>query len=230
MVSDYSKNEPDIHRVIERNPWIIEDRFMSFRSNKSIQTTLKTLFGISTTDPLVTKKPDFFFVLSDPSMADYLFVELKGPDQLLNRDKQAQATRDATTFLAARPGRAHVILIGTEFELHAHVDKRLKATDYTFEAILYKDLIDRARARIAYLDDATSHEEEELVRIVIEKNEEDLARLVGLPIGGDDILASEGPMMLPFGSGSATGTTGAAAASGPAPGDLDASAGPIPLD
>ena len=193
-VADYEKNEPDIHSIIEANPWIVHDRFMAFRSNKMIRTTLRELFSIGTTDPAARRKPDLFFILADPGVPEFLFVELKGPDQMLVRDAQSQATRDAKTFLDANRGRAHVILVGTEFATDSHVDGPFNAPDYSFEAITYKDLIRRARSRLAYVNEATSGEEEALITAVYEAGEAELRELVGLS-DGDDVMDSDDPQV-----------------------------------
>lgn len=185
--ADYEKNEDSMHRILESNPWIIAEQFVSFRSNKMIRTTLREVFGINSDLPSAAKKPDFFFVLGDPTgtathaqFPGYLFVELKGPDQPLDREKWEQATRDATTFVEEKGGYAHVVLIGTRFAPKPRFDKEMQTKTYSFESMTYDDLISRARARLGYFKSMSDGDEEKLVTRAHELMEAEVSELVGI--------------------------------------------------
>lgn len=185
--ADYTKNEDAMHRILESNPWIIAEQFVTFRSNKMIRTTLREVFGIESDVPSASRKPDFFFILGDPTgttthaeIPRYLFVELKGPDQPLNREKHDQATRDATTFLAEKDGYAHVVLIGTKFDAKPRFDKDYRTGTYSFESMTYDDLISKARARLGYIKSMSDGDEERLVTKAHELMEAEVSELVGI--------------------------------------------------
>lgn len=183
-VSDYEKNESAIHKILEANPWIIADDFHSFRSNRQIKTTLKTLFKLDTDDPAALKRPDFFFVLGDAASSSleqssrFLFVELKGPDQPLVRDHQNQVIGDAMTLTDSRPGFVSAVLLGVEFAKSKPPDEEADSKGkYTFRSMTYQRLLERARFRLGYMmDGVETTKAEEFVKKVIEH---EIGSLVG---------------------------------------------------
>ncbi|HAN93582.1 MAG TPA: hypothetical protein DCQ33_16085 [Nitrospira sp.] len=181
-VADYSKNESAIHQILAENAWIISDDFHSFRSNRQIKTTLKTLFNIDTDEMASLRRPDFFFVLGDAASnsldqeSRYLFVELKGPDQPLSSAHQNQVVRDAKNFQKSRPGFAYTVLLGTEFSQTDAPDKEADSKGfYSFRALTYERLIERARFRLLYmLEGVNATGAEDLARRVVEQQLEQL--------------------------------------------------------
>lgn len=174
-VADYANHEPDIHVILEENPWIVADDFHSFRSNQQIRTALEKHFGIVTDDPLTNRRPDFFFMLGDAASgaanenSRYLIVELKGPHSPLRSEHQNQLQGYVRTFQRFMPGYVTAILLGTEIDQNdppdLEVDSRGK---WTYRAMTYHRLIERAYFRLGYmLEGVQETGAEEIVRQVV---------------------------------------------------------------
>lgn len=146
LVQNDKVTEKDLHVAIERNLWILGDKYSLMSSNESLNTIIKKMLGTSYEGKNAEHRPDL--LLSQNQGNEFLLVEFKRPTKAIDRDviNQAEKYRDG---LLAHLGNVtiQIMVVGGTVDTRVDISNLAPKIDLlTFDRIIAD-----ARNRIEWL-------------------------------------------------------------------------------
>lgn len=144
LIINPSTLEKTMHKVIEKNLWILGAEYSLISSNKTLARTIEEYLDLEHKGERAHKRPDLF--LSQDINNKYLLIEFKRPSHALTRDDENQAIKYRDD-LTPRFGKIDLLVIGGKRHhgsspYYEHDD--LKIMSYT-------SLISKARTQLDWL-------------------------------------------------------------------------------
>jgi hypothetical protein len=164
LAQDFKKgdNEKELHKLLEKNPWLIRPQFNEFVvSNETESTTLEKLsqeleIGAFANGPDPKSadeqaefgsnlRPDLVFLLGGPKAGTIIIVELKAPNTPLHIEhlQQLKGYMDTAERWLKKEGKLNVRVEGILIGAHAPADSRavkVKLLRYDMEKEMSKAL------------------------------------------------------------------------------------------
>jgi len=139
-----------VHKILEKNTWILGEDFELLKSNKSLRNTIQTYLNKKYTGERGKKRPDLFLI---NSMSKYLLVELKRPSKTINRQDMAQVQEYVDELKTYHLGDYSFMVLGGSIESSMLSDTKIK--EYAFS---YSELLRKARERLDWILNTLSSE------------------------------------------------------------------------
>jgi hypothetical protein len=146
LVLNEKASESDIHHSIEKNLWILNERFSLMASNVSLNKICKEYLDKKFDGKRKNKRPDL--VLCQDYKDDILLIELKEPNKIIGRDEQGQAEKYRDDLNTMFPNSQITVLV-----LGKSLNPKI-STKYGNETIVldsYRSIISKARNRMNWL-------------------------------------------------------------------------------
>lgn len=144
LVRNPATQEMTIHKIIEKNLWLLGMGYASIASNKTTAKTIQEYTDTKFSGKRAAKRPDLF--LAQRLSGEYLLIEFKRPSDDITRDNQRQAA-EYRDDLEPRFGSIDILLLGKarDATTQPHNDlPRLKVFGY-------EALLSAARTQLAWL-------------------------------------------------------------------------------
>jgi hypothetical protein len=106
----------DLHKMIEYNLWLLDEKYNLFTSNKSIKKILNDLIENNSIDKDLNKRPD---MILKRDRDDFIIVEFKRPSHIINYDDVTQTLTYRDLLLKHHFPNARdidIFIVGREFE------------------------------------------------------------------------------------------------------------------
>ncbi len=146
LIANSNTSESDIHKSIETNLWLLNERFSLMASNVSLNKICKDYLNSKFKGSRKNKRPDL--VLCQDFKNDILLIELKEPNKVIGRDEQGQAEKYRDDLNLIFPN-SHITVLVLGKSLNPKI-----STKYENETIVldsYKSLVSKARNRMTWL-------------------------------------------------------------------------------
>lgn len=136
--------EQSVHKVIEKNIWILGYEYSLVTSNKTLKKTVEDHSNAEFRGKRAAKRPDMF--LGQNLRGGYLLIEFKRPSKTITRDDQNQAAKYRDD-LEAKFGQIRILMLGKGRDVAA-----LQQNDPPrLEVYGYEALISSARTELDWL-------------------------------------------------------------------------------
>lgn len=146
LISNDNASEADVHKSIEKNLWMLNEKFSLMASNVSLNRISKEYLDNKFKGKRKNKRPDL--VLCQDYKGDILLIELKEPNKVIGRDEQAQAEKYRDDLNTIFPN-SHITVLVLGKSVNPKIHSR-----YNNETILldsYKSLVSKSRNRMNWL-------------------------------------------------------------------------------
>ncbi|MDQ1350768.1 MAG: internalin, partial [Acidobacteriota bacterium] len=145
-ISDPHTLEKDLHKLLEKNLWILGTEYDPLSSDESLKTQVEEYLGKEYRGERARKRPDL--VLARDSGQRFLLLELKKPGHILTRQDGAQAQTYADELNQYLPQvKIEVVVLGGK------VDSTLTARNQGQEVkyLSYRQVVSNARRSLEWL-------------------------------------------------------------------------------
>lgn len=189
--ADPSKGEGDLPRLIASNLWIIDEALTDYVLDEKARDAARSHLDVDPTDPESSRRALSLFALRDPSGKKLVLLDLRSdPIAAPQREELIRVAR-AISKVKGGFAFARVILLGASADARKPVGEAFEERTYSFEGATYGELCARARLKLAALRAPLAEEEAEILRLAQERNEAEIAELMGLT-DTDDVMAEGG--------------------------------------
>jgi len=156
--SPATKEYPDIHKILDKNLWILDDNYKLYSSNQQLKTILKKEVLEKYKDD-AEKRPD---IICKNLLEKYVVIELKRPSYVITYDDLSQVMKYGSILKDNFPnlGKLDCYLIGNQYSSNVK-KKPVIQEEVTIYLKSYNEIIEEAKKRY-----------EEILKI-FEKGEED---------------------------------------------------------
>jgi len=151
-----------IHKVLEQNSWIFEERFGVFTSNRQLRTIAK-LLGTKYEKPNGAKRPDI--ILKSLLDTEFLIVELKKPGLPIGLPETQQVLQYKTDLKSHFPEKQNVscFLIGSKFDDYS-LEQFPKGNTQNLRLMTLDQVILEAKIRLEWISKNIKEEYEVLAQ------------------------------------------------------------------
>lgn len=146
LILNEKATETDVHKSLEKNLWLLNEKFSLMASNISLNRISKEYLDKKFKGKRKNKRPDL--VLCQDYKDDILLIELKEPNKVIGRDEQSQAEKYRDDLNTLFPNSQITVLV-----LGKSLNPKM-STKYENETIIldsYRSLISKARNRMNWL-------------------------------------------------------------------------------
>lgn len=146
LILNDDASEADIHKSLEKNLWLLNERFSLMASNVSLNRICEQYIEQKFKGNRKNKRPDL--VLCQDYKHDILLIELKEPNKIIGRDEQSQAEKYRDDLNTMFPN-SHITVLVLGKSLNPKI-----TTKYSNETIIldsYRSLVSKARNRMNWL-------------------------------------------------------------------------------
>jgi len=146
LILNDKTSEADIHKSLENNLWILNEKFSLMASNVSLNKICQDYLDKKFKDKRKNKRPDL--VLCQDYRNDILLIELKEPNKTIGRDEQGQAEKYRDDLNTMFPN-SHIAVLVLGKSVNPKIDSK-----YNNETIIldsYKSIVSKARNRMNWL-------------------------------------------------------------------------------
>lgn len=143
LVGNPKTSERELHKAFEHNLWVLGAEYLLLASNKSLQTVIERFTEAAFKGKNAFKRPDLLLVSSVTE--EFVLIEFKRPDKMLDRgdDAQAQKYRDE---LLSKFHPIRVVVIGGAVDLAL---RNAPGKDVSYFS--FAQLVSRARQELRWL-------------------------------------------------------------------------------
>ena len=146
LILNKKASEADVHKSLEKNLWMLNERYALMASNASLNKISKTFLNTELKDDRKNRRPDL--VLCQDYKNDILLIELKAPGKVLGRDEQAQAEKYRDDLNKLFPNsEISVLVLGKS--VNSKIDSKYRNETIILDS--YQSLISEARSRMDWL-------------------------------------------------------------------------------
>lgn len=160
IISDDTSDElHDLHAILEKNPWIFEEKFSIFTSNRQLRTIAQQLQSNRTVTS--QKRPD---LILKTNSKDFLLVELKKPGLRVGVDEATQTLKYQNELKKMHPNMRDMdsYLIGHEFDEEA-LEIYPEGNSQRIHLLSLSELLSSAQERLNWLHTNLQEESEGLL-------------------------------------------------------------------
>lgn len=146
LILNENASESDVHKSIEKNLWMLNQKFSLMASNISLNRICKEYLDRKFKGKRKNKRPDL--VLCQDYKNDVLLIELKEPNKIIGRDEQSQAEKYRDDLNTMFPN-SHIVVMILGKSVNPKID-----TKYNNDTIIldsYRNLVSEARNRMNWL-------------------------------------------------------------------------------
>lgn len=146
LILNEKATEADVHKSLEKNLWLLNEKFSLMASNISLNRISKEYLDKKFKGKRKNKRPDL--LLCQDYKDNILLIELKEPNKVIGRDEQSQAEKYRDDLNTLFPNSHITVLV-----LGKSLNPKM-STKYENETIIldsYRSLISKARNRMNWL-------------------------------------------------------------------------------
>lgn len=146
LIGNDHTSESDVHKSIEKNLWLLHEKFSLMASNVSLNKICKDYLDKRFKGSRKSKRPDL--LLCQDYKDDMLLIELKEPNKVIGRDEQSQGEKYRDDLNTIFPNsQITVLVIGKS--VNPKVNSRYNNDTIILDS--YNSLVSKARNRMNWL-------------------------------------------------------------------------------
>ena len=152
LIQDNSTLElQHIHAVLEKNTWIVDERYDLFMSNRSLKAVASKLGG-NISGENSRKRPDL--ILKKGTGNDFLLIELKRPSEIIGLTEAAQILTYRASLLREFPEQRELdlFLIGREYDEDVRISYP-SGNNQRLQLLSLNELVNGAFCRLHWLEE-----------------------------------------------------------------------------
>lgn len=146
LIKNENASESDIHKSIETNLWLLNERFSLMASNISLNRICKEYLDKKFKGIRKNKRPNL--VLCQDYKDDILLIELKEPNKIIGRDEQAQAEKYRDDLNTMFPN-SHITVLILGKSLNPKITTKYENQTIVLDS--YRSVVSKARNRMNWL-------------------------------------------------------------------------------
>ena len=146
LSNDENALERDLHKAIERNLWILGEKYSLMASNETLKSIVSKILGKSYEENNPENRPDL--LLSENYTNEYLLVEFKRPSKVIGRDDENQAEKYRDDLLA-HLGKVNISILVIGGKVDTRIDSRNIGPE--IQLLTFSKIISDAQNRINWL-------------------------------------------------------------------------------
>lgn len=148
IIFDSQTREAEIHKIFEKNLWILGDKYSIMSSNKTLKNTVRNFLGKRYKGDSAKSRPDL--LLAQDIKDTYLLIEFKKPTHKLNRANECQTLVYRDELNTYFPNSSiEIMLIGGGIKSNISSQNLREDVKY----LSYQRVISRARNKLECLID-----------------------------------------------------------------------------
>ncbi|WP_437716483.1 ATP-binding protein [Sorangium sp. So ce448] len=155
---DKTKEVSGLQSVLERNLWILDERYVLFSGNKTLSTIVDKMLKSMYVGRRAKERPD---IIAKELMGDYVVLELKRPKHTVTVNDVAQAKRYRMELRRVVPNFRVMDVYVVGRQIDDGLREELKESDKNTYALTLSEIVTSARFRLKYISDALRPEVEE---------------------------------------------------------------------